>query len=184
MFKKLQTTLFTFLLVIVSAATAYAGNFSGNDVSNVINAMTSIDDTKVPNSMNTLEKFADGDFEAAMDNAGNLVLFQKMLDTARAAPSEYSHFQYVATSNGFSSPEQWALKSDRVLMAFMLTEIPKSDLEIVVGLTPDQINEIFPAGEQADILSIRKMGKQLLAVPQGDIDAFAPYTARYKKALN
>jgi len=182
MLKKFQTTILTFLLVFVSATTAYAGNFSGNDVKNVINAMSSIDDKKIPQAMVTLNSFADGDFESAMDTSGDLAVFRNMLSIARSAPGEYSHFKTVSSNNGFSSVDQWALKSDRVLMAYMLTEIPRSDLEMIVALTPDQMN-LFPESDRAGILSLRKMGRQLLVVPQDDIAAFAPYATEYGNAL-
>jgi len=182
MLKIVCTFSLSIIMVFISVANALAGNFTAQDVQNVINALQNIDDQKIPKSLVAWDNFGKGDYESVMDEEGNLRVYEMMFNKSLLVRNEYIHLQNVAKTSGFTTVSNWAKVSDDVLKTYMLTQIERSDLELLVSLSPEQMR-LFPESDLADIISLRKLGAKLLLVPKDDIDTFSVYANQYAKAL-
>lgn len=181
--KYFRTIILVLTASIFGVVNAFAGSFSGRDVEKVIHAMRQMDGEKLPKAMVPLNDFAEGRYEAILDESGSIIVFYRMLEISKIYLGENQHLRTIALDNGFANASDWAEKSDAVLMTFVLTQIPRPDLESLVEITSEQLGTL-PEEERADTLNLKKMGAALLALSQDDIDTFTPYAQLYTDALD
>jgi hypothetical protein len=183
MSKILYGVLVVLLFGLVGASHASAGNFTKQNVENVISVMRDLDSDKIPSTMAILEEFGTGNFASVLDDNGNLEIFDIMLNKARNSDSEYAHFQEVTKENGYKDAEEWASMGNTVMKAYMETLLPRPQLERLGAITPEKLLQ-FPEKNRPKIELLAKMGRQLLSVPQDDIDTFSPYVQQFTDALD
>jgi len=185
MVKYIRAMILVLTISIIGTVNAFAGNLSEQDIKNVIQALHAMDSKQLPEAMGPLNDFADGKYKNLLDEDGNLEVFSKMFDVSLEpleSMEEYRHLQSIAQTAGFASVRKWAEKSDDVLMAYMLSQMSNSLLEALAAMTQEEIYA-FPKEEQPDVVELKKMAAAMLALPQDDIDTFAPYITKYNDAL-
>ena len=182
MVKYIHAMILVLTISIIGTVNAFAGNLSEQDIKKVIQALHAMDSKQLPEAMGPLNDFADGKYKNLLDEDGNLEVFSKMFDVSLESMEEYRHLQSIAQTAGFANVRKWAEKSDDVLMAYMLAQMPKSLLEDLAAMTQEEIYA-FPKEEQPNVVELKKMATAMLALPQDDIDTFAPYITEYSGAL-
>lgn len=182
MVKYIHAMILVLTISIIGTVNAFAGNLSEQDIKNVIQALHAMDSKQLPEAMGPLNDFADGKYKNLLDEDGNLEVFSKMFDVSLEPMEEYRHLQSIAQTAGFASVRKWAEKSDDVLMAYMLAQMSNSLLEALAAMTQEEIYA-FPKEEQPNVVELKKMAAAMLALPQDDIDTFAPYITKYSDAL-
>lgn len=182
MVKYIHAMILVLTISIIGTVNAFAGNLSEQDIKKVIQALHAMDSKQLPEAMGPLNDFADGKYKNLLDEDGNLEVFSKMFDVSLESMEEYRHLQSIAQTAGFANVRKWAEKSDDVLMAYMLAQMPKSLLEDLAAMTQEEIYA-FPKEEQPNVVELKKMATAMLALPQDDIDTFAPYITKFSAAL-
>ncbi|MEX2468195.1 MAG: hypothetical protein WD396_00430 [Pseudohongiellaceae bacterium] len=123
--------------------------------------------------------------EEMMPRAGEpFAPYSRALDMMRDNHAEiYQGIEDLIGNFGFATAEEWATTGDRVIAAFIATQISSSDMEQMEQMTPEMLNQV-PAQMRPQIERMLAMMATIRETPEADIEVVRPLAGELQQVMN
>ena len=89
----------------------------------------------------------------------------------------------LVTGFGFASAEEWATTGDRVVSAYMATQISPADMQQMEQFTPEMLDQM-PAQMRPQIEVMLAMVETIRNIPEADIEVVRPLVPQMEQFMN